>query len=46
MKLNESIWYIGGIVSLGPKDCGKEDKPGVYTRASEYLDWIQSKIRP
>ncbi|MGH0182914.1 UNVERIFIED_CONTAM: hypothetical protein FKN15_011115, partial [Acipenser sinensis] len=32
-----------GIISWGD-GCGKKDTPGVYTRVSKYLGWIQNKI--
>lgn len=38
-------YYLAGIVSFGPRDCGSPDIPGVYTRVSKYVDWIKSKIR-
>lgn len=41
-----SYIYMAGIVSYGPEDCGTVGVPGVYTRVSEFIDWIQSKIRP
>merc|ERR1711935_15042 len=34
-----------GLVSFGTKKCG-EGVPGVYTRVAEYMDWIESKLRP
>ncbi|KAM4811046.1 transmembrane protease serine 11G-like [Urocitellus parryii] len=37
-----NIWYLIGIVSWGI-DCGKENKPGLYTRVTHYRDWIKSK---
>ncbi|KAJ1061448.1 hypothetical protein K5549_019164, partial [Capra hircus] len=37
-----NIWYLIGIVSWG-MDCGKENKPGVYTKVTRYRDWIKSK---
>ncbi|CRK86963.1 CLUMA_CG003753, isoform A [Clunio marinus] len=37
-------YFLAGIVSYGPKNCGTEDVPGVYTRVSKYVDWIQSKL--
>lgn len=36
------IWYVIGIVSWGI-DCGKENKPGIYTKVTRYRDWIKSK---
>ncbi|XP_028929527.2 transmembrane protease serine 11G-like [Ornithorhynchus anatinus] len=36
------VWYLVGIVSWGI-DCGKENKPGVYTRLTVYRNWIASK---
>ena len=24
--------------------CGKKDVPGIYTKVSEYLDWIYSNM--
>ncbi|XP_038614702.1 transmembrane protease serine 11G-like [Tachyglossus aculeatus] len=36
------VWYLVGIVSWGI-DCGKENKPGVYTLLTVYRNWITSK---
>ena len=38
-------YFLAGIVSYGPKNCGTKDIPGVYTRVSSYIDWIQSNIK-
>ncbi|XP_023559955.1 transmembrane protease serine 11G [Octodon degus] len=39
---DRNIWYIIGIVSWGI-GCGKENKPGLYTKVTHYRDWIKSK---
>lgn len=36
----DTRWIQLGIVSFGNK-CGEPGYPGVYTRLSEYVDWIQ-----
>ncbi|XP_068159613.1 serine protease easter-like [Drosophila tropicalis] len=37
--------YLAGVVSYGKTECGKSDFPGVYTRISHYMDWIEATIR-
>ncbi|KAK2488882.1 hypothetical protein MC885_019875, partial [Smutsia gigantea] len=39
---NHDTWYLVGIVSWG-RSCGLPKKPGVYTRVTQYRDWIASK---
>lgn len=38
--------YLAGIVSYGLSKCGTPSWPGIYTRVSNYVDWIRSKMRP
>merc|ERR1711971_800211 len=38
-------WHQIGLVSFGTSVCGG-GVPGVYTRVAEYMDWIESKLRP
>ncbi|EDW81572.2 uncharacterized protein Dwil_GK10951 [Drosophila willistoni] len=39
-------YYLTGIVSYGPTQCGLKDFPGVYTRVAAYLDFIERNVRP
>ncbi|XP_044756720.1 uncharacterized protein LOC123315190 [Coccinella septempunctata] len=41
---NPSQWYLAGIVSHG-EGCARPDEPGVYTRVSQYMDWIADNMR-
>lgn len=44
MALNDNgRWEAIGIVSWGRR-CGDPNFPGVYTRVSTYLDWIQMNV--
>ncbi|CAH1104153.1 unnamed protein product [Psylliodes chrysocephalus] len=39
--VNGSSRYIQyGIVSFGPRFCGADGKPGIYTKVSSYMNWI------
>lgn len=41
-KITRYIQY--GIVSYGPRHCGIEGRPGVYTRVYKYMTWILDSI--
>ncbi len=39
-----NFWKQIGIVSFGPRLCGTEGVPGVYTKIRSYLDWILDNV--
>ena len=41
----EDPWYQIGLVSFGTTYCGV-GVPGIYTRITNYLPWIASKLQP
>ena len=42
---DSNIAIIYGIVSFGPKRCGRPKVSGVYTRVTKYLTWISSNMK-
>uniref|UniRef100_A0A673VB47 Kallikrein related peptidase 13 n=1 Tax=Suricata suricatta TaxID=37032 RepID=A0A673VB47_SURSU len=36
---------LHGIISWGDFPCGQPNRPGVYTRVSQYVVWIQETIK-
>ncbi|XP_058381280.1 tissue-type plasminogen activator [Diceros bicornis minor] len=43
--MKDNHMTLVGIISWG-LGCGRKDVPGVYTKVTNYLDWIQDNIRP
>lgn len=44
MKIATNGWVVEGVVSFG-RGCGLEDTPAVYTKVSNYDNWIQRNLR-
>jgi secreted trypsin-like serine protease len=42
---DDDPWYLIGVVSFGTKECGI-GRPGVYTKVTNYLDWIEKNMKP
>uniref|UniRef100_A0A2C9GWT4 CLIP domain-containing serine protease n=1 Tax=Anopheles funestus TaxID=62324 RepID=A0A2C9GWT4_ANOFN len=44
MRQHAGSWYLIGVVSFGPSNCGTAGVPGVYTNVAEYIDWIKDNV--
>lgn len=44
MRKISNSWVLEGVVSFGNR-CGLENWPGIYTRVSEYEQWIKRNLR-
>ncbi|XP_041980804.1 serine protease snake-like [Aricia agestis] len=42
---NQSMHYVIGVTSFGIS-CARENLPGIYTRVSSFVDWIESVVWP
>lgn len=41
---NQCVFNIIGLTSYGSTFCGGKNSPGIYTRVSSYIDWIEEKV--
>ncbi|CRL05180.1 CLUMA_CG018056, isoform A [Clunio marinus] len=41
---NKCVFGIVGVTSYGSTFCGSRNAPGIYTRVSSYIDWIEDKV--
>ena len=41
---SDGLWYQYGIVSYSGGNCGEANTPDVFTKVSQYIDWIEKTI--
>jgi secreted trypsin-like serine protease len=41
---SSETWELQGLVAWGPRECGTENKPGVYTNVNTMKSWILANI--
>ena len=39
------VYVLAGILAFSNKPCGQDGWPNIYTRVSEYMDWIGDTLR-
>lgn len=49
--ITTNLWGITsyvqyGIVSYGPRHCGIDGQPGIYTKIMPYVKWILDNLKP
>ena len=41
---SDGLWYQYGTLSYGANKCGAANEPDVFTKVSQYIDWIEGTI--
>lgn len=44
-RCSSCAWYLAGITSFGPHNCGEALAPGVFVNVVEFEGWIESVIK-
>ncbi|XP_055849494.1 serine protease easter-like [Episyrphus balteatus] len=44
LNKDQLYYYIAGLFSIAPSSCELEGWPNVYTKVSDYVDWIEQNI--